>query len=724
MKIIDKISKILGTFSKVTNERELHPLDPAELRMIANARVEQLAEFARSPRLHGVDPKGDSPLHLAARMGNLALCDLFVRSGADPRAKNHDRHTPADVASSEGHRLVAQLLFSLADNPPIEDSDAALAVGRLGHFAGAQTKAVRAGTFQSAAIEREEDRAAFGEPQTFEPEEDAERFFYRSAGGPVSGTFVALGTSASQGANDADVDWELDLSPTQIAGEGIGSEAAVTPDLAGDDDFLKVRRRGRRSIKPAALPSSTRLSIAPECCLNWATEILEKGYFCSDDVDALISFCEGNGDSDELRSNLLRILDAAGLESFDEAINCEDALWDIRSDISADDLAEALESACSRATRLPGTSRFNMDKAIEARLLEPLLRAKRDLQLGILACEPAVHEILANLDKLIDGSVQTGFVTMRPIVPSRPDEAETAAFFKAGQALRYWNLAGRVMDGRRRREALEALEALDLSLVFHNALVGVLAEHEHYLEASRRLDAMISAIERLIIEHLPYARRFAARNVEAGEDPEDVFQVAFMGLQRSTLRFDPERGYRFVIYATFWMKQVLTRWRADEGAIVRIPMHRHQKLAKLDEAVERLEGSHGRPPTESELAEELGWDLKDVKLFLDIPRHYSDLEGLEQWEGAISGPEQEEALGQVEAARIISEALAELPDPDRQAEVIRMRYGIGRDRDMTLEEIGQIYRVTRERIRQIEAMGLEHLSHPRRKRRLQTLMGL
>lgn len=91
--------------------------------------------------------------------------------------------------------------------------------------------------------------------------------------------------------------------------------------------------------------------------------------------------------------------------------------------------------------------------------------------------------------------------------------------------------------------------------------------------------------------------------------------------------------------------------------------------------------------------------------------------------GAISGPEQEEALASGSGAYHL-EALAELPDPDRQAEVIRMRYGIGRDRDMTLEEIGQIYRVTRERIRQIEAMGLEHLSHPRRKRRLQTLMGL
>ena len=108
------------------------------------------------------------------------------------------------------------------------------------------------------------------------------------------------------------------------------------------------------------------------------------------------------------------------------------------------------------------------------------------------------------------------------------------------------------MDGRRRREALEALEALDLSLMFHKALVESLAEHELYLDASLRLDGLISvfeiAVDRLILEHLPYARRFAARNVEDGEDLEDVFQVAFTGLQRSSRRFNPERGHRFVVY--------------------------------------------------------------------------------------------------------------------------------------------------------------------------------
>ena len=291
-----------------------------------------------------------------------------------------------------------------------------------------------------------------------------------------------------------------------------------------------------------------------------------------------------------------------------------------------------LEATLSRATRLPGTRRFYMDKSDEARLLSPAVRAKQELQLGMLACEPAVHNILGKIDHLFDGSLEPGFVTMKTIVLSQPGHAETAAFIEAAETLRRWSATGRVMDGKRRRDALWALEALELSLMFQKAIVNSLAEHEGTREASLKLDDLIAAfetaIDHLLLEHLPYARRFAARNVEEGEDPEDVFQVAFTGLQRSTRRFDPKRGHRFVVYSTFWMRQAVTRWRADEGATIRIPVHRHEKVADLDRATERLEARHARDPTEAELVAELGWDREDVRSLLRIPRRRSDLDDL------------------------------------------------------------------------------------------------
>ena len=113
MKVMDRQSHILGSRAQPTNQSQSQFLEPVEIRLIAEGKLERLADFAATSRLHTPDPKGDTPLHLAARMGNLALCDLFIRSGADPGSLNHDRQTPADVAFLEGHGLAAQLLSSL-----------------------------------------------------------------------------------------------------------------------------------------------------------------------------------------------------------------------------------------------------------------------------------------------------------------------------------------------------------------------------------------------------------------------------------------------------------------------------------------------------------------------------------------------------------------------------------------------------------------------------------
>jgi RNA polymerase primary sigma factor len=210
--------------------------------------------------------------------------------------------------------------------------------------------------------------------------------------------------------------------------------------------------------------------------------------------------------------------------------------------------------------------------------------------------------------------------------------------------------------------------------------------------------------------------------VENGEDPEDVFQVAFTGLQRSTRRFAPEFEIRFFVYSSFWIKQALTRWRADEGTAIRVPVHRHENLAKLDRATESLDVRADSTVSDADLAVELGWSIKEVRQFRRIPRQAEYPEGIDAWDDLLPEPEIEDFFDQAETESIVTDVLAELQE--RQADVIRMRFGIGRDAEMTLEEIGELYGVTRERIRQIEAKALDHLSHPVRKRRLQALLGM
>ena len=560
---------------------------------------------------------------------------------------------------------------------------------------------------------------------TFEAEEEPEEFFGKSARETVSGTFVVLVSPAPVVSDDEDGDWDLDLSPASIGGEGIGT-AAVTPDHGTEHDFLKVRSRGRQSVKRAVVQTGTRLSIDPEVCITWAEETLAKGWYSFSDIESLLALCEGNGDPDELRINLQRNLEAAGFDLVDLTSGHDVGLWDARTDISSDVLAEAIEAALTRLTRRPGTQRFIMDKSDELQLLEPMVRAKQELQLGILGSEAAVQTILDVVDSIRDGLRDPGSVSLKTIIPSRPDHTGTVKVMAAAEALKSWQTNGRAMDGKRRREALAALEALDLSLTFHKELVRSLEQDEASLDHSIRLDGLISvyetATEQLILEHLPYARRFAARNVEKGEDPEDVSQVAFTGLQRSTRRFDPERGSRFVVYSTFWMKQALTRWRADEGALIRVPVHRHENLAKLDRALDQLDIRADGTVSDNDLVAELEWTADKVREFRSIPREAEYPEIIDDWDGLLYEPEEANVFDQTETERIVTDALAELPE--RQADVIRMRFGIGRDAEMTLERIGQRYGVTRERIRQIEAKGLDRLSHPGRKRRLQELLGI
>ncbi|MBS3025272.1 sigma-70 family RNA polymerase sigma factor [Acidiphilium multivorum] len=724
MRIMDRLFRALSIRTHATNKLGRHFLDPAVVRLIVAGNIENLVDFAATYCLHMTDPKGDTALHIAARTGNLAVCDLFIKSGADPEARNDDLQTPADVAFAEGHHVAGQLLRSLVTTSPSASSNHAVVFNVEPVIAGPD-----AVPDQLLNVDQETEPSDrihdLDGLLDFEAEAEPEEFFTQNSGGTASGRFVALVSLAPMVSNDEDEEWELDLSSLPIVGEGIGSKAAAVADHGAESDFLQVRNRGRQSVKQAVVQASTRMSIDPDFCFSWAEEILAKGRCSLGDIDRLVDHCEGNGDVEELRVNLQRNLEAAGFD-LEQSTGHNANIWDDAVDTSANELADAIEAILTRWTRLPGTQRFVMDKSDELQLLEPMIRAKQELQLGVLASDTAVEMILDVFDNIRDGTRPPGAVSLRTIIPSRLDHEETSKVMAAADSLRSWYTTGRVMDGKRRREALSALEALDLSLAFYKELVRRLGQFPACQAEASQLEAVIlvfvSATERLIREHLPYVRRFASRNVEEGEDPEDVFQVAFMGLQHSTRRFDPERGYRFLIYATYWMRQAITRWRADEGAAIRIPLHRHEKITKLDSALDKLDVWGSGSVSDLELAEELEWTIDEVRQFRGIPREAERPKGIDDWDKLLSEPSESDGFDQAETERIVADALADMPK--RQADIIRMRFGIGRDSEMTLEEIGQIYGVTRERIRQIETKALRHLSHPGRKRRLQELLGM
>jgi RNA polymerase primary sigma factor len=229
-------------------------------------------------------------------------------------------------------------------------------------------------------------------------------------------------------------------------------------------------------------------------------------------------------------------------------------------------------------------------------------------------------------------------------------------------------------------------------------------------EARRATDELVAANLRLVIS---LARRYRGR----GLDLPDLIQEGNLGLLKAVERFDPSRGFRFSTYAAWWIRQAITRGLADRGRPVRLPVNAHETLAKLRFVEVELWQRLGREPSEQELADRLGLRvarLREIRLAaedvasLDSPVG-GDGEGTLGSLVADASAADPAALAAVDAARAAVQAAVARLD-DREREILHLRFGLDGEDPLTLEEIGQRYGVTRERIRQIELRGLRKLA--------------
>ncbi len=368
------------------------------------------------------------------------------------------------------------------------------------------------------------------------------------------------------------------------------------------------------------------------------------------------------------------------------------------------------------------SSRLRVGKKIEEDL-EKLVSLFRDLSLEIQVLDDIIQSFKELEDQVVKGEQEIGKIAGRMGIPFdrvrrlRPKSLEK--FRKKGIGIKEIRSFIPVLQSAQKKIRTAEREAGIVSEEIKQA-AKTIRQGERKSENART--EMIQANLRLVIS-------IAKRYINRGLPFLDLIQEGNMGLMRAVEKFDYRRGHKFSTYATWWIRQAITRAIADQARMIRIPVHMAEKISKVTRTTTRLFQQLGREPTAEDIAKSLDLGVEKVRGMLDSVREPISLEtpigegeesSLEEFIEDPGDVSPTERVAQMDVSDRVRKVLATMPP--REEKILKLRFGIDAVSDHTLEEIGQRFGVTRERVRQLEIKALRMLRHPSRSKQLRSLV--